>query len=75
MFILTLAKYKLKIPKILDLPSFVFHNNDKFGYSIVIRNNNDKYYHYLFNKINIIDNDFFEQKINHNTTYVFYKQI
>ena len=87
------SKYKLIIPKILDLPIFVFHNNEKkkyilvgvilydriydgvHGYSIVIRENDNKYYHYLFNKIYIIDNIFFEQKINYNATHLFYKQI
>ena len=86
-------KHKLIIPKILDLPEYVFYNNDKniyiligiilydkvydniYGYSIVIRKNNNKYYHYSFNNIYIIDNDFFEQKINYNATNLFYKQI
>ena len=32
---LTINKYKLIIPKILDLPVFVFHNNDKKKYILV----------------------------------------
>lgn len=90
---ISFTNFKLVIPKILDLPAFVFHNNDKkkyilvgvilfdniynnkLGYSIVIRKNNNKYYHYSFNNIYIIDNDFFEQKINYNATNLFYKQI
>ena len=86
---LTFDYNKLDIPYILNLPNFVFENNDKKQYeliaviiynnnlkqySIIIKQNNN-FYHYLYDKIIEVDNKYFNEKTSSNSTQLYYKMI
>ena len=84
------SKNKIKIPYILDLPDFVFDNNEKqkyeliaviifdnnkLKYSCIIKENDNNYYHYLYDKIIKTNNKYFDKYTSYNATELFYRII
>lgn len=78
------------IPYILDLPDFVFVNNDKKKYELlfvviyhdkkkmfssIIKENNNKFYHYLFDKIIKVDDEYFNKNTINKACYIIYRMI
>lgn len=87
---LIFRKDRIKIPYILDLPDFVFDNNEKqkyeliavimydsneLRYSYIIKEDDNNYYHYLYDKIIKTDDKYFDKYTSYNATELFYRMI
>ena len=80
---------KVIINKIITLPPFIFINNTKFYkyelfglilynnhlYSLIIKEKNNKFYHYIQDNIYEINDDEFDNLTAYNCTNIFYKKI
>lgn len=80
---------RVRIPYILDLPKFVFEDDEKYLYeliSVVLSNNTenryssiikegDKYYHYLYDEIIECDDQYFNEKTAGNAIGLFYQKL
>ena len=81
---------KVIIPYILDLPNSVFVNNEKKvyelisvvifdnikkKYSCIIKEDDNQYYHYLYDRILKIDDNYFYDKTSSNAIGLFYRML
>ena len=51
------------------------YDNNKLEYSYIIKENDNNYYHYLYDKIIKTDDNYFDDNTSYNATHLFYRII